>query len=82
MQTLGENQFSFGLFSDPTKWNAWVQSVQNDRDAISPAKAIAQKSAVSKFSDYVIKVECETTNDLDGCCMFSVDPLLGGWCLF
>ena len=27
-------------------------------------------------------VECETSNDSDGCCMFSVYPEMGGWCLF
>ena len=78
MQTLGMDQFSFGLFPDTVVWDAWVYAVQDDANGASQA----EKDAVGKFSDYVIKVECATTNDSDGCCMFQTVPDNGGWCLF
>ena len=56
MQTLGEREFSFGLFSDTIKWDAWVSAVQDYPDEASDA----QRAAIQKFSDYVIKVECNT----------------------
>merc|ERR1712130_200990 len=79
MQTMGNKKFSVGMFEDKEKWDAWVKAVEDDSYNASQA----QKDAVSKFSSYVLKVECETTGSTaDGCCMFLADPKLGGWCLF
>ena len=56
MQTLGEEQFSFGLFSDTVKWDEWVEAVQSYPEIATEAET----AAIAKFSDYVMKVECET----------------------
>ena len=56
MQTLGMKEFSYGLFSDTIKWDEWVFSVQSFPDEASEAET----AAIAKFSDYVMKVECET----------------------
>ena len=70
MQTLGWNWFSFGLFSDTLVWDAWKTAVLNSANGATDA----QIEATGIFSDYVIKVECATTNDQDGCCMFLKQP--------
>ena len=56
MQTLGMKEFSYGLFSDTFKWDEWVFAVQSFPDEASEAEI----AAIAKFSDYVMKVECET----------------------
>ena len=78
MQTLGMSQFSYGLFSNAVVWDAWKVAVLN----IANGASDAQIQAAGQFSDYVMKIECETVADQDGCCMFLSEPMYGGWCLF
>ena len=75
---MGVPQFSYGLFPDTAVWDAWVFAVEDEAYGATQPEI----DAVQKFSDYVIKVECETNGDYDGCCMLSTAPDYGGWCLF
>ena len=78
MQTMGMPEFSYGLFTDTLTWDLWKAAVLNSVNGASDP----QIQAAGQFSDYVMKIECETVADQDGCCMFLEQPQHGGWCLF
>ena len=78
MQTMGMPEFSYGLFTDTVTWDLWKAAVLNSVNGASDA----QIQAAGQFSDYIMKVECKTVQDKDGCCMFLTQPENGGWCLF
>ena len=72
--------FKYSLYNDVEVWLAWQAAVEDPANNASEYEIAASE----KFSYYLMKVVCDTTDDGDGCCMITgvYSPPFGGWCLF